>query len=134
MVQVSKWWAASYEKGATLGHFHIQAVAVMDAVSCNQMKKDWYEFSGWNENRPRVKKVSVMFREATGKGLHTQYGLLGYIRKDCARYDGHLFFCDPSVTEEEMREGDMLYVKFGKGNKGNPCQLTEVNILDRALQ
>ena len=32
-----------------------------------------------------------------------------------------------------MKEGDMIYVKFGKGNKSNPCQLTDMNLLDRAL-
>ena len=39
----------------------------MFAVSCSQMKKDWYVFSGWDENRPRVKKVNVMFKEAMDK-------------------------------------------------------------------
>lgn len=133
LATTSEWWAAAYEKGSTLGLWHIQAVAVISEVGIAAIKKSWYVFSGWDVNRPKVRKVNLCIKEAKGKGLHTRIGLLGYSRKDCDKYEGHLWSCSPTVTPEEMQEGDLLFCQFGKGDKGNSCQLTETNLLDRAI-
>lgn len=130
---VSSWWSVAYEKGASLALWHLQAAAVIRSVSVDRIRKDWYQYSGWSVCRPPVSKVNCCFKEATGKGLHTQHGLLGYTRKDLDKYEGHQWSCHPSVTPEELKVGDDLFVQFGRGIKGNTCQLTESNFLDRAL-
>lgn len=127
----SSWFSLAYEKGPTLGLWHLQGVAVFHNVSVLAVKKQWIVFAGWNVVAP-PHKVNNCFKEASGKGLSTQHGLLGYVRKDLGEYDGHLFYCSPSVTEQEKVRGDELYVAMGKSNKCAECVLTATNFVDRA--
>ena len=132
-VQTATWWAAAYEKGATCGFWHIQAEIEGTFSSLNNIKRSWNSFVGWDVNKPPCKKVNVCVKELCGKGLHTRLGILGYTRKDIDKYDGHLWSCSPTVTDEEKEEADVLYVQLGKGDKGGTCVLTDTNILDRAI-
>ena len=69
-------------------------------MSVLAVKKQWIVFAGWNVVAP-PHKVNNCFKEASGKFLSTQHGLLGYVRKDLGEYDGHLIYCSPSVTDQE---------------------------------
>lgn len=125
------WWSFSYERGSTCGYAHLQGVGVFFDVSKNAVKKSWYVFSGWDVNSPPV-RVSVMFRETSGKGLSTQLGLLGYVRKDIGKYEDHFHLCSANVSDAERAEGDQLYCAMGKADKTTECLLSESNFIDRA--
>ena len=127
----ASWWSFSYERGSTCGFAHLQGVGKFFAVSKTSVKKSWYVFSGWDVNSPPV-RVCVMFRETSGKGLSTQLGLLGYVRKDCNKYDDHFHLCSANVSDSERAEGDALYCAMGKADKTSECLLTEANFIDRS--
>ena len=132
LAQRSEWWAVAYEHGPTCGFWHLQSAAIIDDISIQAIKTSWHAFVGWDAQRPPVRKVNLCMKELSGKGLHTQVGMLGYTRKDLDKYEGHLWACAPAVTEDECSEADLVYVQFGKGDKGQSCVLTEANLIDRA--
>ena len=127
----SSWWCLSKEKGSTIGLWHCQAVAVFHATSAKSVKKDWIRFAGWHQNPPPY-KVNNCFKEVANRGLSTQYGLLGYVRKDIDQYEGHLCVSSESVRDEEKVRGDELYLALGKSDKTADCILTVTNFIDRA--
>ena len=133
LAQRSEWWAVAYERGPTCGFWHLQSAAIIDDISIQAIKTSWHAFVGWDAQRPPVRKVNLCMKELSGKGLHTQVGMLGYTRKDLVTYEGHLWACAPAVTEDECSEADLVYVQFGKGDKGQSCVLTEANLIDRAI-
>ena len=133
LAQRSEWWAVAYERGPTCGFWHLQSAAIIDDVSIQAIKSSWHAFVGWDVQRPPVRRVNFCLKELQGRGLHTQVGMLGYTRKDCDKYDGHIWACSPAITEEECSEADLVYVQFGKGDKGMTCVLTEANLIDRAI-
>ena len=45
---------------------------------------------------------------------------------------GHLLIHSDSVTEEQIRQGDLLYLAMGKSHKTSECCLTQTNFIDRA--
>ena len=129
--QSSSWWCLSKEKGATIGLWHCQAVAKFHTTSPKAVKKDWIRFAGWHVNPPPY-KVNNCFKEVSNRGLSTQHGLLGYVRKDIDQYEGHICVSSESVRDEEKVRGDELYLAFGKSDKTSDCILTPSNFIDRA--
>ena len=95
------------------------------------MKKRWQRFAARYQNAPQC-KVNHCFKEAAQKGLSTRLGLLGYVRKDIDEYEGHLCVTHEKVTDEEKRQGDLLFLAYGKTNKTAECTLTQNNLIDRA--
>ena len=129
--QYSSWFAVAYEKGSTVGLWHAQAVAVFFERSPAAVKGLWKRFSARHGDPPHC-KVNICFKEASQKGLSTRFGLLGYVRKDMGEYEGHLLIHSDSVTEEQIRQGDLLYLAMGKSHKTSECCLTANNFIDRA--
>ena len=127
----SSWYGLAYEKGPTNGLWHAQGVGVFFDTSPVSVKKRWQRFAARYQNAPQC-KVNHCFKEAAQKGLSTRLGLLGYVRKDIDEYEGHLCVTHEKVTDEEKRQGDLLFLAYGKTNKTAECTLTQNNLIDRA--
>ena len=127
----SSWFCLAYEKGPTNGLWHAQGVGVFHDTSSTAVKKRWQRFASRYQNPPQC-KVNLCFKEAAQKGLSTRLGLLGYVRKDIGEYEGHQIVSHESVTDDERRQGDLLFLAYGKTNKTAECTLTQNNLIDRA--
>jgi hypothetical protein len=77
------------ERGGSLNHRHLQAVAEWETSSAVMAKRQFKEGVGWDVNEPDV-PVSICFKELSCKsnaGLHSSFeAFLGYVLKDKGLY------------------------------------------------
>ena len=130
---VGVWGAFSYERGSTLGYGHAQGVMRLMAVDAKDVRTQMMAFLTARVTAIMLSKLSICIKILSVKFMHTDVGMLGYVRKDMGtRYDDHQIEYHPSVTAAEKIEGDKLYAMFGNPSKVNTVKLTKVNVLERA--
>ena len=129
---IGLWGAFSYECGGTLGLRHAQGVLRLMAFDVKDAKRKIMDFLLVHCTTELIQNLSVCVKSLQQCLLHTDVGMLGYVRKDIGNYGDHQIEYHPTVTDEEKQEGDRQYAMYGNPAKVNQVKLTKINLLERA--
>ena len=129
---IGLWGAFSYERGGTLGLGHAQGVMRLMAFDVKDAKRQIMDFLLVHCTTELIQNLSVCVKSLQQRLLHTDVGMLGYVRKDIGNYGDHQIEYHPTVTDEEKQGGDRQYAMYGNPAKVNQVKLTKINLLERA--
>lgn len=110
----------SLEKGFQEDHLHCQGVlrlVIQDSASvkgaCTSINRELKECLGWQKKDTAPKGFKIKVTALKDCDLHTFEGMLGYCTKDkgLPHYDVIM----ENVTEDELKRGADLFVRFGAG-------------------
>ena len=133
------WGGQAYERGGVLGHWHIQATAIVRAKGANNARNQILIALGWAKPEDRPKHFILCVKKLTGTKLHTEEGMFGYILKDAPKSQADGFVSVDSqwqyklknVTAAQITKGIELNAMFGAGEFKNQVFLTRHNLMER---
>lgn len=119
----------STEKGFNEDHLHFQGVACLVATSSRAVAEEIKKALGWTKGHTPA-GMNVMCKGLDGKGLHTLSGMIGYCTKD--EGSPHFRLISHNISQEEIEDGKMEYIKYGKGDIKGKVTLDMRNLMCRA--
>lgn len=124
------------QEGGDTGRLHGQGVFVV-AMSSEGNKAAatiaMYAALGLNKKdfAQRFPHIDMVVKKASGKGLHTFRGLVGYVNKECYR-PTFKTICTLGITDVDYEEGKKLQARFGAVFK-EMVELTPYNVMKKML-
>ena len=115
----------SVERGGALTHKHFQMMVKGNFTSLLVLNKKTKVCLGWDAS-PLMGRV-VSCKKLTDEGLQILKAMIEYYMKDNG--EEHFEFVHHNVLVEDMNDGKMEYVKFGKMDLNNQLSVSHNNIM-----
>lgn len=104
---------AALEKGGVVGNLHIQAAVTICASTPAVVSKHLKRFllASQAAKGAQLRKLTVMCKKLTNRGVHTWHGIIGYCLKDAMLQ--HYACKTFNITTEDITRGLDEYTKHG---------------------
>jgi len=124
----------SAERGFSERNLHLQGIARLrmrtdkPQGAAQMCQKELLQALGWvGDCKP--KQGRVMVRYLRGEGLHTWWGMIGYVIKN-ETADDYVEISN-GITEEDKRLGRQMYLRLGAGDLKNKTALCPRNLFNK---
>ena len=124
----------SAERGFSERNLHLQGIARLrmrtdkPQGAAQMCQKELLQALGWvGDCKP--KQGRVMVRYLRGEGLHTWWGMIGYVIKN-ETADDYVEIAG-GITEDDKRVGRQMYLRLGAGDLKNKTALCPRNLFNK---